>query len=94
MTEQETKHLRIYGRVQGVGYRAWAAELANRMRFPGWVRNRKDKTVELIVTGYEDDIQKFISECYKGPASAKVEVIQITDGVDEELKSFEIRDTV
>lgn len=91
--EQETKHLRIHGRVQGVGYRAWAAELAHRLRLNGWVRNRKDKTVEVLVTGHDDAIQKFISECYKGPASAKVEVIHVTNGMDEELTSFIIRDT-
>lgn len=94
MTEQETKHLRIYGHVQGVGYRVWAAHLATRMLLKGWVRNLKDKSVEAVVTGYQDDIQKFVSECYKGPPSAKVEVIHVTDGVDEELKTFEIRDTV
>ena len=91
---QETKHLRIHGRVQGVGYRAWAAELAGRMRLPGWVRNRNDKTVEAVISGYEDEVQKFISSCYEGPSSAKVEVIHVTDGIDEELNEFEIRDTV
>lgn len=93
MTEQETKHLRIYGHVQGVGYRAWTAELASRMRMNGWVRNRSDKTVEAVITGYEDDVQKFISECYNGPSGAKVEIIHVTDGVDEDLESFEIRNT-
>ncbi|MFP4314127.1 MAG: acylphosphatase [Alphaproteobacteria bacterium] len=92
--EQETKHLRIHGRVQGVGYRAWMAELASRMRLHGWVRNRKDKTVEAVVSGYEDEVQKFISECYSGPSQAKVEVIHVTDGIDEDLDSFEIRDTL
>ena len=91
--ETETKHLRIHGRVQGVGYRAWIAHLAGRMRLNGWVRNRKDKTVEAVVTGYQDDIQKFVSQCYQGPPAAKVEIIHVTDGVDEELDGFEIRDT-
>lgn len=92
--EQETKHLRIYGHVQGVGYRAWAAEFANRIRLTGWVRNRKDKTVEASITGHEDEVQKFISACYEGPSSAKVDVINVTNGIDEELDTFEIRDTL
>lgn len=90
----ETKHLRIHGKVQGVGYRQWSSHLANRMGLTGWVRNvSHDRSVELIATGYEDEIQKFISECYKGPIGAKVEIIHVTDGVDEELRSFEIRET-
>ena len=93
--EQDTKHLRIHGIVQGVFFRAWTKEIADRMLLAGWVRNvRKDKSVEAIVTGYPDQVQKFISALYKGPQSAKVSAIEVNDGVDEELKSFEIRDTV
>jgi len=93
--EQDTKHLRIHGIVQGVSYRAWTQELAERMLLTGWVRNvRTDKSVEAIVTGYPDQVQKFISALYQGPSGAKVSAIEVNDGVDEELKSFEIRDTV
>lgn len=93
--EQDTKHLRIHGNVQGVSYRAWTKELAGRMLLTGWVRNiRKDKSVEALVTGNEDQVQKFISALYKGPQTANVSAIEVNDGVDEELKSFEIRDTV
>ena len=93
--EQDTKHLRIHGIVQGVYYRAWAKEQAERMLLTGWVRNvRKDKSVEALVTGYPDQVQKFISALYQGPSGAKVSAIEVNDGVDEELKSFEIRDTV
>lgn len=91
--EQETKNLRIHGRVQGVGYRAWAADLAFRMSMYGWVRNRQDKTVEITITGHQDDIQKFISECYSGPSAAKVDLIEVNNGLNEELDHFEIRDT-
>lgn len=93
--EQDTKHLRIHGNVQGVSYRAWTKELAERMLLTGWVRNvRKDKSVEALVTGHEDQVQKFISALYKGPQTANISAIEVNDGVDEELKSFEIRDTV
>lgn len=93
--EQETKHLRIHGTVQGVSYRAWAQETAGQMLLTGWVRNvRMDRSVELVVTGYEDVIQKFISSCYSGPPGAHVKAIEIQPGIDEELRGFEIRDTV
>ena len=93
--EQDTKHLRIHGNVQGVSYRAWTKELAERMLLTGWVRNvRKDKSVEALVTGNEDQVQKFISALCKGPQTANVSAIEVNDGVDVELKSFEISDTV
>ena len=93
--EQDTKHLRIHGIVQGVSYRTWTQELAERMLLTGWVRNvRTDKSVEALVSGYPDQVQKFISALYQGPSGAKVSAIEVNDGVDEELKSFEIRDTV
>lgn len=92
--EKETKNLRIHGHVQGVGYRAWVAGLANRMRITGWVCNvRRDRSVEACITAHEDEVQKFITECYNGPKSAKVEIIHVTDGIDEELDGFEIRET-
>tara|TARA_B100000780_G_scaffold276383_2_gene244851 strand:- start:5720 stop:6004 length:285 start_codon:yes stop_codon:yes gene_type:complete len=93
--KHETKYLRIHGTVQGVGYRAWAQEIGQKMNLTGWIRNlRKDRSVEAVVTGDEDQIQKFISLLYKGPAASKVAAIEVSDGVDEDLKSFEIRDTV
>lgn len=92
--EKETKNLRIHGRVHGVGYRAWAADLANRMRIVGWVRNiSHDQSVEACITAYEDDVQKFITECYKGPKAAKVDIIHVIEGIDKDLDSFEIRET-
>lgn len=89
-----TKHLVIHGRVQGVGYRAWAAHTAEQMNLVGWARNRKNGTVEAVITGPEEDIQHFVSACYNGPSAANVEVVQVADGFDEELEEFEIRDTV
>lgn len=92
-TERTTKHLKIFGRVQGVGYRNWLVETATRMNLTGWVRNRVGGSVEAVVTGDEDSIQKFVSLCYEGPPPAKVETISVSDGLDELLSSFEQRET-
>lgn len=89
-----TRHLRIHGRVQGVNYRNWCIFTAKNMGLTGWVRNRRDGTVEAMATGAEDSLEDFIKACYKGPAMAKVTNIEINDGVDEELQDFEYRDTV
>jgi acylphosphatase len=90
-----TKHLIIFGHVQGVGYRAWAEFMARQMNLTGWTRNRRnDRSVEIVVTGQEEDVERFIKACYKGPASAKVQEVSIMDGFAEEVSGFEIRDTV
>ncbi len=69
------KHLNIYvyGRVQGVFYRASAMEAADKLGIKGFARNEKDGTVYIEAEGEEDDLREFISWCYKGPARASVE---------------------
>ena len=44
------RHLSIHGRVQGVGYRAWVEDEADSLGLSGWVRNRRDGTVEAVVS--------------------------------------------
>tara|TARA_R110001592_G_scaffold20926_20_gene84826 strand:+ start:44958 stop:45245 length:288 start_codon:yes stop_codon:yes gene_type:complete len=88
-----TKHLRILGRVQGVYYRAWSVETATNFGLTGWVCNRKDGSVEALITGAQDAVERFITACYQGPDNANVETIQIDDGSDEGLNTFEFRDT-
>lgn len=91
---ETTKHLQIFGSVQGVGYRAWTQFTAKNMNLTGWVRNRSDGTVEAVVTGPEKTVTNFVSACYQGPASANVENISVRDGVSEDLENFEIRNTL
>ncbi len=91
--ERHTKHLKIFGRVQGVGYRAWTEQTANQMNLSGWVRNRNDGSVEAVITGTEKNLEKFIKACYDGPESANVETISVSEGLDELLKNFEVRPT-
>ncbi len=64
-------HLRVTGRVQGVGYRAWALETASRLGLRGWVRNRSDGTVEALVIGAEDEVAAMIEACREGPFAAR-----------------------
>lgn len=87
------KNLRIFGRVQGVYYRAWCAQTAQTMGLTGWVRNRKDGSVEALIIGDESRITRFISSCYQGPKSAKVETITVTDSISPPVKGFDIRET-
>ena len=67
-----TVHVRITGRVQGVGYRAWTVDHASRADLTGWVRNRSDGSVEAVFQGNEEAIKAFLLKCKEGPRFAKV----------------------
>ncbi len=64
--------LTIHGRVQGVGYRAFVADQAERLGLSGWVRNRRDGAVEAVVAGEEATVEDFIARCRQGPRAAIV----------------------
>jgi acylphosphatase len=68
----------IRGRVQGVGYRYWLEQQAVARGLEGWVRNRRDGSVEALFAGPADAVSAMIASCRRGPASARV------DGVVEE----------
>ncbi|MEM7022077.1 MAG: acylphosphatase [Pseudomonadota bacterium] len=64
--------LRISGRVQGVGYRAWASRQAVSLSLSGWVRNRHDGSVEILLCGPDDAVATMIARCGEGPMLAHV----------------------
>lgn len=72
------RHIIVRGRVQGVGYRAWLTGEAEARSLSGWARNRKDGTVEAVLSGPEDEVTALIAKCGYGPGMARV------DAVDEE----------
>jgi acylphosphatase len=67
-----TKHLIIAGRVQGVGYRAWMVREADRLGVSGWVRNRRDGTLEALVDGDTASVEELLRLCRRGPQLAEV----------------------
>ncbi len=78
----------IKGRVQGVGFRAFVAHEAFRHHLSGWVRNRRDGTVEAVFIGESEAISAMIAECRQGPALADVRDVRVTDYVGPELSRF------
>ena len=68
-------HVMIRGRVQGVGYRAFVEYEASQRGIGGWVRNRRDGTVEVVLAGSEDAIAGVLEACRKGPWGARVDAI-------------------
>ena len=70
------RHVTVRGRVQGVGYRAWVEDEATGRRLEGWVRNRRDGSVEAVFSGAEDIVAAMIASCRRGPPLARVDALQ------------------
>ena len=71
-----TRHIKIIGRVQGIGYRRWAEGIATELNLSGWVRNTSDGSVEMMIKGQPKQLSQFLAKCQKGPAFAMVLGIQ------------------
>ena len=86
--------LTITGRVQGVGYRAWALDRARRLGLRGWVRNRADGSVEALVTGDQDAVAAMIGACREGPYGAKVTEVAVSEAEDDGSTGFSPKPTM
>ncbi len=85
-----TVHLVVKGKVQGVFYRASAREVAEELQLTGWVKNTIEGNVEVLVTGSEEHLEKFIGWCRQGPARAVVTEVQITVKTEEAFDRFRV----
>ena len=89
-----TRRLRITGRVQGVGFRYALEHEARRLGLAGWVRNRRDGSVEAVAQGEGDAIEALIAWARQGPPAARVSEVQITPAEDPPYSGFELRPTL
>ena len=87
-----TKHLIIHGRVQGVAYRDAMRIRAEELGVTGWVRNRRDGTVEAMVQGKPEAVDAMIAWANWGPPAARVTRVEIDDGIGD-FHSFQISPT-
>ena len=78
MVDKSVKAI-IQGRVQGVGYRDWADRQARGLGLSGYVRNRRDGNVELVVAGSIENVERMLSLCRQGPRLAEVQEIEIAN---------------
>jgi acylphosphatase len=85
--------VRISGRVQGVWYRGWTREEAVRRGLKGWVRNRRDGSVEALFCGPAVAVEEMIGACRQGPPSAEVVNVEIEAVEAPQQGGFEQRPT-
>ena len=85
MTARTIVHVTVRGRVQGVGYRAFVERAAVKRGIEGWVRNRRDGSVEAVFAGETTIVSELIETCRRGPFAAKVETIDQREGREADL---------
>ncbi len=85
MSDVIIRRVVVRGRVQGVGYRAWTEDTAILNGLDGWVRNRRDGTVEAVFAGRAEAVDGMIDACRRGPDSARVDAVDVYDAGPSEL---------
>ena len=100
MSDDIVRHVVVQGRVQGVGYRAFVEDEAMRRQLRGWVRNRRDGSVEAVFAGPRPVVEAMIEACQRGPMAARVSALDQREGTGTDLSetarggSFEVLPTV
>ena len=84
-------HVYIFGKVQGVFYRANTKKQAKKRGLKGWVKNLKDGRVEAVFEGPEEKIREMIEWCRIGSSAARVEEVKVDWEEPEGLEKFAIK---
>jgi acylphosphatase len=79
------RHVVVRGRVQGVGYRAFVEDEAHQRGLHGWVRNRRDGSVEAVFAGPRAAVESMVEACRRGPMSARISALDHRDGTEADL---------
>lgn len=85
MMEGRIVRLRITGVVQGVGFRAFVQDEAHRLGARGWVRNRRDRSVEAVVAGSPEIVGEMIVACRRGPPGSSVGDVEVEEATSADL---------
>jgi acylphosphatase len=89
----KTVRASIRGRVQGVSYRFWTVGEATRRGLDGWVRNRRDGSVEAVFSGPVQAVDEMIEACRTGPSAARVTELAVTPEAGRPEPGFQQRST-
>jgi acylphosphatase len=80
----------VEGRVQGVGFRAWIEREARARGLAGFVRNRKDGSLEAVFCGAEEDVRAMVERCHTGPRLAAVTALRTAAFPEHDWTVFEV----
>lgn len=96
ISQDSTKTIRcvIKGRVQGVFYRNWTIENATQLGLKGWVRNRRDGSVEALLSGKAEAVDEMLQRCRRGPPDAMVTALDANPSNEDPGSGFERKPTV
>ncbi|QLJ52949.1 MAG: Acylphosphate phosphohydrolase, putative [Candidatus Fermentimicrarchaeum limneticum] len=84
-------HAEVYGIVQGVFFRSSTEQEAFSLNLTGWVKNRRDGSVEIVAEGERDSLEALLGWCRKGPPGARVDRVDYSwEDFKEEFNSFSI----
>ncbi|MET0297066.1 MAG: acylphosphatase [Microbacterium sp.] len=86
-------HVAVEGEVQGVGYRYTLRMVADESGVAGWVRNRRDGSVEAELEGADDAVDGVLAWMAQGPPGSRVEAATVTDAAPSGERGFEVRAT-
>src|ERR1041384_6571006 len=89
-----TLRLKIEGDVHGVGFREFAVIEASRRSLTGWVRNRSDRTVEIVASGPTKEIEAFVGLCMRAPRAARVKNVEMGPAEAPDELGFRRRPTL
>ncbi|HEY4775689.1 MAG TPA: acylphosphatase [Xanthobacteraceae bacterium] len=85
MGAQVIRRVVVRGLVHGVGYRAFVEDQALLLGLEGWVRNRRDGTVESVIAGAPEAVGEMIEACRRGPFSAQVDGLDVSEAAADVL---------
>jgi acylphosphatase len=77
MNEIKRIHARVFGRVQGVGFRYFVMSSASQLGLAGWVRNRRDGSVEVVAEGSIELLRKLVKSLEQGSRSSVVSEVKV-----------------
>ena len=92
--DQSKKHIRISGRVQGVGFRHFTKQNAQRLNLNGWVKNLPDGDVEAVFVGDEGNLTEMLEKMKSGPRTARVDDLSVdeeNEALQESFDGFSVR---
>lgn len=86
--------IRISGKVQGVWFRDWTVQTARALSISGWVRNRRDGSVEVLAMGEAFAVERLIQRLHEGSPPSRVERVEVKAAKAEAVEGFARRPTM